>query len=142
MAAKPALPGVESPLESLGIRWESASRSRLLEILRKYGHRLTPPELRLYETAAASAAGGALHTIRSRLLSRLWLNATLKRQRLSVEFAPREGEFGPYNDRVALEDALQKAASADSLWVREYCGLYLRMQRLRTSFLALVPAGH
>jgi len=141
MAAEPTLSRAENPLEILGMRWESASRSRLLEILRKYGRRLTPSELRLYEAAAASAEGPALSTIRRRLLNRLWLNATLKRQRFPVEFAPRDEEFGPYNDRVALEDTLQRTVSADSSWVREFIDLYLRMESLRTSFLTLVPAG-
>ena len=141
MTAERTLPGTENPLEILGMRWESASRSRLLEILRKYGHRLVPAELRLYESGAASAESGELSALRRRLLNRLWLTAALKRQRFPVEFAPRDGDFGPYNDRLALEDALQRMMTADTSWVREFLDLYRRMERLRTSFLTLVPAG-
>jgi hypothetical protein len=130
-----------SPLELLAGRWDAAGRSRLREILRRHGFRLTPSELRMYEEAAVSGSGPALTALRKRLLNRLWRDATLRRHRSPMVFANRETEFGPYNDRVALEDALQRTATADPGWVREFLDLYLRMERLRTSFLALIPVN-
>jgi hypothetical protein len=142
--------GSSSALVSLKSRWDAAARDRAAALLVRHAKRLSPAEREAYaaslETLSAEPLKASAQPLRRKLVERLLRAEAYRRRgaRLSgwtKAPVPATGPAGPYNDFAALEQTVQRIAVSHPEWAAEFLDLYAGMNRIRSAYQTLLPAG-